>query len=389
MARKEEKPSLGKRLIEWAMTAGVLVLIGGLVCAFLGAGVFLLHRSLSRNDDENMVVREGSKSSEEVRESALDALKKPLPPPVPPVSDPKSVGVKPQDLADIAPSAPKRVEKPKEAPQPAPVSPAPAPEKPKTPPAPPATPEKPKAAVPATPPPPVAEKPKAPVPPPAAAEKPKAPVPAAPRAPAPLPPPAPAVPPAAKVPPGPPSRDPSRMDNDGFIRYWLILAPLPSEKERASGAEVAALRLPNEASMKPRPEERVSYKGKEYVWKKYSSPDYYIDFKKYVENQKSDDVLAFAVAYVSCEEEIRDVKVLAGTNDAGRVYINGQVVISYEKPRSLEPDASIVNGITLKKGQNVVILKVANETGNWAGCLRFMDKNGTPIRHLLLSSMPR
>jgi len=49
--RKEEKPSLAKRLIEWAMTAGVVVLIGGLVCAFVAAGIFVLHRSLSRNDD--------------------------------------------------------------------------------------------------------------------------------------------------------------------------------------------------------------------------------------------------------------------------------------------------------------------------------------------------
>src|SRR5512132_3383486 len=115
--RKEEKPSLAKRLIEWAMTAGVLVLVGGLVCAFLIAGVFVLHRSLSRNEDENMVVREGSaKSSAEAKESALEDLKKPLPQPKT-VSDPKSVGVKPQDLADIAPAAPKAPENPKEAPK--------------------------------------------------------------------------------------------------------------------------------------------------------------------------------------------------------------------------------------------------------------------------------
>lgn len=344
MPRKEEKPSLGKRLIEWAMTAGVIVLIGGLVSAFVGAGIFVLHRSLSRNDDENMVVREGAKPAQEVRESALEALKKPLPPPVKPISDPQSVSVKPKDLAETAPAAPvKPVEKPKDAPKPA------------TPP----------------PPPPAPPAPKAPAPP------------------APLPPPAPPAPPAAKVPAGPPSRDPSRMDNEGFIRYWLILAPLPSEKERASGAEVAAVRLPNEADLKPKPGENVSYKGKQYTWVKHSAPEYFVDLRKFVGDQKTDNVLAYAVAYVFCEEEIRDVKVLGGTNDAGRVYINGQVVFSHEKSRSLEPDASIVNGITLKKGQNVVVVKVANETGNWGCCLRFMDKNGTPIRHLLLSSMPR
>ena len=387
MPRKvEEKPSLGKRLIEWAMTAGVLVLIGGLVCAFLGVGVFFLHRSLSRNDDENMVVREGARSSEEVRESALDALKKPLPPPpARPDSDPKSVAVKPQDLADIAPPAPKRVEKPKEAPKPVAVVPPPAPEKPKAPvppPPAPATPEKPKSPV--SPPPPtpapVGVKAPAPAPPPA---------PVAVKAPAPLPPPAPPVPPAAKVPAGPPSRDPSRMDNEGFIRYWLVLSPLPSEKEHASGPEVAAQRVPNEATMKPKPGEILSYKGKDYAWTKYSSPEYFVDLRKLYQGQKTDDVFSFLVAYVNCDEEIKDLKVLAGTNDAGRLYINGKQIFSYEKPRSLEPDATIVNGITLLKGQNVIILKIANEKGNWGGCLRFMDKNGTPIRHLLLSSMPR
>jgi len=52
-----------------------------------------------------MVAREGAKPADEVRESALDALKKPLPPPK--VSDdPKSVAVKSTDLADITPPAP-------------------------------------------------------------------------------------------------------------------------------------------------------------------------------------------------------------------------------------------------------------------------------------------
>ena len=170
MARKEEKPSIGKRLSEWAMTAGVLVLVGGLVCAFMVVGVFFLHRSLSRNEDENMVVREGAgKASAEARESALDELKKPLPPPPKAAVDPQSVGIKPRDLADIAPSAAK----------------TPAVDKPK---------ETPKIAPPPTPPPVV----------------------------------------AAKVPEGPPSRDPSRMDNEGFLRYWLVLAPLPAEKKAYS-----------------------------------------------------------------------------------------------------------------------------------------------------------
>jgi hypothetical protein len=320
VARKEEKPSFGKRLTEWAMTAGVLVLVGGLVCAFLVAGVFVLHRSLARNEDENMVVREGaSRPAPDAKASALEDLKKPLPQPAKAAPDPKSVAVKPQDLLPVPA---KLAEKPRETPK------APAP----------------------------------PPPPPAIV--------------------------AAKVPEGPPSRDPLRMDNEGFIRYWLILAPLPSEKEQAGGAEIVADRLRGEANIRPRAEEKCSYKGKDYTWKRYKSPEYFIDFKKFAEGQKTDDALAYAVAYVYCDEAMRDVKVLAGSNDQCRVYINGLSVMQHEKSRTLERDQSIANGISLKKGENVVILKVANEKNLWQGCLRFMDKNGTPIRHLQVSSTP-
>jgi hypothetical protein len=317
--RKEEKPSLGKRLIEWCMTAGVLVLVGGLVCAFLVAGVFVLHRSLSRNEDENMVVREGASKPAETRESPLDDLKKPLPAPKT-ASDPTSVSVKPRDLADVAPAA-KPVGKPKA----------------------------------------IAEVSK-PVPPPQVM--------------------------AAKVPEGPPSRDPSRMDNEGFLRYWLILAPLPSERHHAGGAEVLADRLGGEATIRPKADEKFSYKGKDYFWKRHKAPEFFIDFKKFVENQKSEDVVGYAVAYVYCDEPMRDLKVLVGSNDQCRVYVNGISVLTYEKGRTLEKDQSIANGISLKKGENVVVLKVANEGNQWQGCLRFMDKNGTPIRHLQVSSTP-
>lgn len=317
MPRKEEKPSLGKRLSEWAMTGGVLVLVGGLVSAFVGTGIFVLHGALSRNDDENMVVREGgSRPSADLKNSALEDLKKPLPqPPQATPSDPKSVAVKPRELPVAAPAKPVVV-------------------------------------------------------PPA------------------LPPPQAVTVIAAKVPEGPPSRDPSRMDNEGFIRYWLILAPLPSEKEKAGGAEVMVDRLGGEANLRPKAEARVSYKGKDYTWKRYKTPEYFIDFKKFVEGQPSDNVFAVAVAYVYCEEAMRDLKVLVGSNDQCRVYVNGVSVLQMEKSRTLERDQSIANGIALRKGENVVILKVANEHGGWQGCLRFMDRNGTPIRHLQVSSTP-
>lgn len=285
------------------MAAGALVLVGGLVTAFLVVGIWGLHRSLSRNVDENLVVREGSapKAPAKTDTSALDELKKPLPRP-----DPKSVAVTPA-----------------EAPRPA-------------------------------------------------------------AAPAPV-----AKPEPKRVPEGPPSKDPSRMDAEGFIRYWLVLGAIPADKEMSGAVEVAREQLPNEAGLKPKVDERVKVKGKEYAWQRYKSPDFQIDFRKACEGQKGDDVTAYAVAYLSCDEEMPGLKLLLGSNDHSRVYVNGKKVFQQDKSRTMERDQNVVEGVTLKKGQNIVIFKVVNEKNLWLGCLRFMDRNGTPIRHLQLSSAPQ
>ena len=63
-------------------------------------GVFFLHRSLARNEDENMVVREGAaRQTIDTKESALEALKKPLPQPPKAMVDSQSVAMKPSEIA--------------------------------------------------------------------------------------------------------------------------------------------------------------------------------------------------------------------------------------------------------------------------------------------------
>lgn len=239
----------------------------------------------------------------------------------------------------------------------------------------------------------------------AAVAPPTAPV-AAPPTPSPKPPPRPvpapsaeaiavkaAVPPPSAPPSAPPKapavpRDPSRLDEEGFIRYWLLLAPIPLMKEHAGAADVAAERIPGEASMRPRSEERVKVAGQDYVWKRYRSPEFLVDFKKYVEGGRSEQVLAYAVCYLVSPVERRDVRLFVGSNDQCRVYLNGQSVLLQEKSRTLLKDQDAVPGLTLLRGKNVVVLKVANQGGNWQGCLRFGDASGAPILDLQVSSTP-
>ena len=57
--------------------------------------------------------------------------------------------------------------------------------------------------------------------------------------------------------------------------------------------------------------------------------------------------------------------------------------------RTLEKDAeNSAEGVTLKKGVNVVVLKVANEENNWQGSLRFLDKAGKPVTDFKVETKP-
>jgi hypothetical protein len=291
--RRNEKPTLKRRLADLAMSVGVLALVVGLVCAFVVAGVYGVHASMSRNEDPH-------------------ATAAAAPPPPPPPSKPAPVVV---ETAAKPPPVPEKT--------PGLISPAAAVE---------------------------------PAPPPRAAAKPV---------------------------------DPTRLDEEGFVKYWLVLAPIPSEKELAGGVEIAAARLPDEANLRPRPDQPVKVKGKDLAWRRYRSADFAIDFKKAVDGGRGEDAVAYAVCYLHAPEERRDVKLFYGSNDQGKVWLNGQLVHMHDKPRTLKKDDTVAAGLVLRKGENVVVLKVANEKGNWQGCLRFGDKTGAPMVDLRVTSSPQ
>ena len=272
--RRDAKPSAARRLGDLAMSIAVLALVAGLVCAFVVAGVYVVHASMSRNGEAQVL-------------AAAPEPPPPAPPP-PPVVRPVEAAVAP-------------------------------------------------------------------------------------------PPPRPTVKPV----------DPTRIDEEGFVKYWLLLAPIPSEKELTGGVEIAAAQLPDEARLKPRPDAPVKVRGQSLTWRRFRSPEYAIDFKQAVEGARGDDVVAYAVCYVHAPEERKDVKLFIGSNDQGKVWLNGQVVLVHDKPRSLKKDADVASGLTLRKGENTVVFKVANDKGNWQGCLRFGDKAGKPMVDLHVTTSPQ
>lgn len=170
-------------------------------------------------------------------------------------------------------------------------------------------------------------------------------------------------------------------DAEGFIRNWLILAPIPCESESNGAVEINAQQLKDEAKLAPKAGDKTP---SGLAWTAHQTADYHIDFLSSFGKERGEHVVGYAVAYVEAGADVDGLKLRVGSNDQCKVYLNGLQMLVFEEGRSLEKDASEA-GVSLKKGRNIVIFKVINEGNNWQGCLRFTSKDGAPFRNLKVS----
>jgi hypothetical protein len=173
-------------------------------------------------------------------------------------------------------------------------------------------------------------------------------------------------------------------DADGFIRNWLVLAPIAIEGESgASGIDTAY--LAGEASIKPKAGDAVNIGGKPLTWTAHQATDFFVDFLKAFP-ERGEYVAAYAVAYVTADEDMK-VTLALSTNDQGKAWLNGKEVFKFVDTRVLEKDTDRV-AVSLVKGQNVLVLKVVNEVNNWQGCARFL-KDDAPVKNLRIALAPQ
>ena len=182
-----------------------------------------------------------------------------------------------------------------------------------------------------------------------------------------------------------PLQNTSSPDTEGFIRDWLVLAPIAIEGE--SGADqIDKDFIAGEAAVKPKAGDKVRAGATELTWTPYKSADYYIDFLGAFGKTRGEYVAAYAVTYIDADEDMKLTLALS-SNDQGKAWLNGQQVFRFADTRTLEKDSDH-SEVTLKKGRNVLVLKVINETNNWQGCARFL-KDGAPVKNLRISQTPQ
>jgi len=176
--------------------------------------------------------------------------------------------------------------------------------------------------------------------------------------------------------------------SDGSISDWLLLAPIQLASDSNGAEAIDKNQIPDEGLLKPKAGDKATVGGKELTWKKVKATEYFLDLNAILK-QQTEKTVGYAVTYVRTAAERTNLQLKMGSNDQGKVYLNGKLLLKTSDPRPLQQDEDVARNVTLNKGVNVVVFKIFNEGGNdWQGCLRFTDANGKAVTSLFIRLEP-
>ena len=177
-----------------------------------------------------------------------------------------------------------------------------------------------------------------------------------------------------------------QLDAEGYIRHWVMLAPIALPGGEPCAEALLKEQIPNEAALRPTAGDKVKVGGKELTWRNITAATNYFDFNETLKSIH-DHVAGYMVTYIECEQETPDVILAVASNDQGRIYFNGVDIYAVTEPRQLVLDGD-KGKVTLKKGVNVMVFKVTNEQNSWQGAMRLLDKAGAPVKDLKIKWSP-
>jgi WD40 repeat protein/serine/threonine protein kinase len=174
---------------------------------------------------------------------------------------------------------------------------------------------------------------------------------------------------------------------EGFIQDWLILAPIPYSRRQSGADVVLEEQLADEVHIRPRAGDSATVSGQAFRWRELHAQDYFFDINAHLQ-QMAEYCVAYAVCYIHSDADKNDLRLLVGSDDQAKIWLNSREVYRYSKWRHVGKDEDAVPNLTLRRGINVLVFKLVNEGYDWKGCIRFVDQDGRPVKGLNVSLTP-
>ncbi len=162
-----------------------------------------------------------------------------------------------------------------------------------------------------------------------------------------------------------------------WITNWTLLGPLPLEKsvnelEHLPGFEKDFLsKYGGESNPVVKTGKKVKLGSTKIEWTAYSGTDSIIDLDKEISGY------SFIAAYAYTEIFVAEAKTYLfslGTNDGGRLWVNGEQIWDYRGGRGCKPDDDLIP-VFFKKGTNKILLKIEERGNKWEFCARVLPFN--------------
>jgi CubicO group peptidase (beta-lactamase class C family) len=168
----------------------------------------------------------------------------------------------------------------------------------------------------------------------------------------------------------------NQLTDDVFISNWSITELIPASTEADMGAQQQAF------SIDPLDPQTIATSvatgklvlgDKSYKWKDIHSQSGIVDLVG--EFGSVEYCYSYAVAEISCAKE-RKVLLGIGSDDAVKVWLNGQLIHENFTGRPVNPDDDLVSS-QFKTGNNTLILKIYNMQQDWGFCVRPLGDKAT------------
>lgn len=197
---------------------------------------------------------------------------------------------------------------------------------------------------------------------------------------------------------------------DGFIRRWLVYGPFPNYggrngKDEANFNHDWLAQSGGEAVISPAPGggEKVAFKKDEQsywddgsidvAWKVYGSDQNVVNLAEafvHPEFPGLDGALQYLFGYAACyveSDQDQSATLTIGSDDGYKIWLNHQLVAAKRVYRGCTLDNEKYP-VALKKGWNLLLLKIEQDVGGYEFALRFLDGNGKPLRPALRTAPP-
>ena len=174
------------------------------------------------------------------------------------------------------------------------------------------------------------------------------------------------------------------MNRTGFIaeNTWSVIGPFDNK----SGIGYNTAYIPENTTQIDAAAQFPGVGG-QLGWEKQNDEtfDGYVDFNKIFDGY-TDWAAAYAWASVTSPDE-QGVQLRFGSDDQAKVWLNGEEVFTQSESdtRGTRGIDQHIVPVTLKAGENSILVKVCDETASWGFYLRFTDTNGNPFPNLELA----